>query len=368
MVMRTSDQGLVFLMREEGVVMRSYVDSVGVRTIGVGHTAAAGGLNPLRGVKITLPEALDLLRRDIVKYENGVNRVLTVKVTQNQFDALVSFHYNTGSIARASLTKVVNRQGSAADITKAFAAWNKGGGKVLEGLVRRRAAEAECFNKGKYGPTSIGVWETFPGKQVRMDGSALLRLGKTPPPVGGLVPHGQESLEIEVVQRRLNAIGYSPGTIDGKWGGMTREAVAAFKNDRHLEGVAIIDKVLVDELDWIDSNEPNFRRPIAEARRNATPEEVAKKVPEVAKGLSIKKEGLIGAIITAITTIGSGIVDKFGDSVDWIVKAKEIAPDLSSTFWIIIGLAVAYFMYRMSQKGEDVAVEGTVAYQEANRR
>jgi lysozyme len=85
------------------------------------------------------------LARDLVRYANDVARALgTAPTTQGQFDAMVSFHYNTGAIARATLT----RKHIAGDFTGAaaeFARWNRAGGRVLRGLTRRREAEAELY-------------------------------------------------------------------------------------------------------------------------------------------------------------------------------------------------------------------------------
>lgn len=102
-------RGLMALIHSEGVVLSRYLDSVGVWTIGVGHTAAAGGLDPrtFKGT-LTMQEVIDLLRADIAKYERDVARALTVPVTQDMFNALVHFHYNTGGITKAKLTRSIN--------------------------------------------------------------------------------------------------------------------------------------------------------------------------------------------------------------------------------------------------------------------
>lgn len=68
----------------------------------------------------------------------------TAPTTAHQFDALVSFHYNTGAIARATLTRK-HLAGDHAGAAREFARWNRAGGRVLKGLVRRRAAEAELY-------------------------------------------------------------------------------------------------------------------------------------------------------------------------------------------------------------------------------
>lgn len=85
------------------------------------------------------------LADDLVRYAADVARALgDTPTTQPQFDALVSFHYNTGAIARATLT-AKHRAGDTQGAAREFARWNRAGGRVLKGLVRRRAAEAEMY-------------------------------------------------------------------------------------------------------------------------------------------------------------------------------------------------------------------------------
>jgi lysozyme len=110
--MRTSDRGLLALIRHEGVVPGPYLDVKGVWTFGIGHTVAAGPPDPAlmpRGMPadldVSIREAFRVFRRDLVRYEAEVLRTVKVPLGQHEFDALVSFHYNTGGIARAALTK-----------------------------------------------------------------------------------------------------------------------------------------------------------------------------------------------------------------------------------------------------------------------
>jgi lysozyme len=87
-----------------------------------------------------------MFRKEIAKFESGVMRLVTREMTQPQFDALVSFAYNCGlgALEKSSLLRYFNA-GDIDRAAKAFALWNKGGGRVLRGLVRRRAAEAALF-------------------------------------------------------------------------------------------------------------------------------------------------------------------------------------------------------------------------------
>lgn len=172
--MRTSDKGLLMLMRNEAVVLSAYKDSVGVWTLGVGHTASAGLPKPVAGMTVTLASALALLREDIEAYEKGVNRAVKVPLAQHEYDALVQFHYNTGAIAKASLVNKLNK-GDRLGAADGLRAWNKAGGKVSKGLVRRREEERKLFLTGDYGDISkVPVYDKYPGKVRAMPAGSLL--------------------------------------------------------------------------------------------------------------------------------------------------------------------------------------------------
>ncbi|MEM6909239.1 MAG: lysozyme [Pseudomonadota bacterium] len=115
-------------------------------TIGWGATGRGLDDLPIGPGTVWTKEQCDVrLARDLVRYADDVARALGLAPrTQNQFDALVSFHYNTGAIARATLTKK-HIAGDHKGAAQEFARWNKAGGRVLRGLVRRRAAEAELY-------------------------------------------------------------------------------------------------------------------------------------------------------------------------------------------------------------------------------
>lgn len=167
--MNTSTQGLIVLMNREAVVLSTYKDTRGIATIGVGHTAAAGDPAPTSGLSITLAEALEIFRRDIAKYEAGVNAAVKVPLQQHEFDALVSFHFNTGAIAKAKLTAALNR-GDRQGATNGFMGWVK-----PPEIRNRRLAEQKQFATGDYGDVStVPVYDKFPGKQHRMSTEGLL--------------------------------------------------------------------------------------------------------------------------------------------------------------------------------------------------
>ena len=144
--MQTSDKGIALIKAFEGCKLTAYQDSVGVWTIGYGWTQPVDG-KPIRsGMTIKRGTAERLLKIGLVSYESDVSRLVKVGLTQGQFDALVSFTYNLG--ARSLSTSTLLRKLNAGDYSLAaeeFPRWNKAGGKVLNGLTRRREAERALF-------------------------------------------------------------------------------------------------------------------------------------------------------------------------------------------------------------------------------
>lgn len=144
--MKISRKGVELITRWEGCKLTAYQDSVGVWTIGYGHTSAAGAPKVVKGLRITQQEAIDIFSRDIVKYEKAVEKLLTRPPTQAQFDAMVSLCYNIGpgNFAKSSVVRMFN-SGDFAGAAHAFSLWNKAKGKELKGLTNRRADEARHF-------------------------------------------------------------------------------------------------------------------------------------------------------------------------------------------------------------------------------
>lgn len=134
--------------RFEGKYLEAYVCPAGVWTIGYGHTGMVDGAPIAAGMKITEEKAEELLHLDMEKFERAVTRLVQVSYNQNQFDALVSFAFNCGegALQKSTLLRKLNA-GDYLGAAGEFARWNKGGGKVLPGLTKRRAAEKELFLK-----------------------------------------------------------------------------------------------------------------------------------------------------------------------------------------------------------------------------
>jgi lysozyme len=140
--MKCSDSGIEFLKKEEGVRLQAYQDSIGVWTVGVGHTGKEVGA----GMTITEDETDALLRADLETAEKCVNNCVAVPLTQNQFDALCSFVFNLGcaSLRNSTLLKKLNSSDDEG-ASEEFKKWNHAGGRVLVGLTKRRMAESELF-------------------------------------------------------------------------------------------------------------------------------------------------------------------------------------------------------------------------------
>ncbi|WP_326902822.1 lysozyme [Kosakonia cowanii] len=145
-MMRISDKGISLIKQFEGLRLSTYKDAVGVLTIGYGWTQPVDG-KPIRiGMTIKEETAERLLRTGLVSYESDVSKLVKVKLTQGQFDALVSFTYNLGAraLSTSTLLKKLNA-GNYRGAADEFPRWNKAGGKALAGLTRRREAERALF-------------------------------------------------------------------------------------------------------------------------------------------------------------------------------------------------------------------------------
>lgn len=143
--MRTSSQGISLIKEFEGFREHAYRDPVGIWTIGYGFTRSVQA-----GDRMTREQADRRLRDELGQYERAVEQATGGDVTQPQFDALVSFAWNVGAkgMAGSSVIKAHNR-GDHQAAARAFALWNKAGGKVWPGLTRRRAAEAAMYLSGE---------------------------------------------------------------------------------------------------------------------------------------------------------------------------------------------------------------------------
>lgn len=154
---KISEEGLKNIMRHEGVMWKAYHDPVGLYTIGVGHLLTkqeiASGMIEIGGNLedytggLMQSDCMRLLDQDCDIAESYVNALVTRDITQAQFDSLVSFVFNVGGRAfdKSTLLKVINAGGTGEEIAAQFYRWNKAGGHVLAGLIKRRFDEAKAF-------------------------------------------------------------------------------------------------------------------------------------------------------------------------------------------------------------------------------
>lgn len=158
-VTKTSPKGDLFITREEGVILYAYDDVTnkkvipgqairGTLTIGVGHTTAAGGMPVVPGQVITLAQAEQLLSDDLARVERDVNKVFPTS-SQEAYDGAVSFHYNTGSISKASWVPLF-LQGNMQEAEAHLKLWHMGNG-IPHVLDNRRQHESDLIFRQNYG-------------------------------------------------------------------------------------------------------------------------------------------------------------------------------------------------------------------------
>lgn len=202
MGLKTGQAGLNLIKQFEGCRLTAYKCPAGVLTIGYGHTAGVKS-----GQTITQAQADKMLVDDVERFERNVNKYYDkYRWNQNEFDALVSFAFNLGSIDQLTAGGTRNRE----VIAEKMLQYNKAGGKVLAGLTRRRQAEKELFLNNCTGAT-IKAAEELP----------TLR-------------KGSRGLYVEELQDMLDKRGYTL-KVDGKFGSGTEEAVEAFQADNRLK-------------------------------------------------------------------------------------------------------------------------------------
>jgi lysozyme len=150
--------GLDLLTRYEDFRPKPYDDGTGTLTIGYGHTRSA-----VMPASVTEEEAQELLRQDLEYFQDVIYRNVLVPLNENQFSALLSFVYNVGegNFRNSTLLKKLNN-GNFRAASDEFQKWNKGGGEVMGGLLRRRAAEEQLFRTQPPAKVDVNV---IPGSQ-----------------------------------------------------------------------------------------------------------------------------------------------------------------------------------------------------------
>lgn len=227
MTIKLSQKGIATLNYLEGCPLKAYRDVAGVITIGAGLTAASGVIVPKLGMTITQDEADRLLQKALEqKYIPAVCKVLGTNQPQNVIDGAVSFHYNTGAIARASWVQKF-KAGDVKGARAALALQNKSKGKVIKGLERRRAIEADMIILGKY----PDVPQTIAGTTANKDVYATLALAIS-------------VQDIKKIQKDFESLGYAVTA------GLNfhKDAVVDFQCDNSLKADGIIGKATLSTL------------------------------------------------------------------------------------------------------------------------
>ena len=139
--MKTSAEGIALIKKFEGLELDSYQCSANVWTLGYGHTQGVA-----EGDSCSEEEAENIMVNDLKEFETYVNALVDVDLDQNQFDALVAWTFNLGptNLRTSTLLKKLNA-GDYNDVPSEIKRWNRAGGQVLDGLIRRREAEALLF-------------------------------------------------------------------------------------------------------------------------------------------------------------------------------------------------------------------------------
>lgn len=146
--MKLDKKGLDLIAEFEGLSLKPYLCSAGVPTIGYGSTFYENGTKvKLTDAPITKQRAEQLLKNTADKFAEKVAVLITKPVTQNQFNALVSFAFNVGvsALKVSTLLKLVNNNPNDGNIAKEFLKWNKAGGRVVQGLTNRRIKESALY-------------------------------------------------------------------------------------------------------------------------------------------------------------------------------------------------------------------------------
>ena len=201
MTRQTNQAGVELIKRFEGLRTKAYLCPAKVWTIGYGHTSAAGPPSVGPGKVITAGEAVQILKNDLKVFEAAVEKAVKVPLTDNEFAALVSFTFNLGSgtLARSTLLRKLN-QGKYDAVPGELARYVYAGKQKLEGLVRRRAAEASLWSSGVPREPLKPVVKP-PVKQETKDAAVIAGVGTA----GGLGTFPSEQV-LDVVKGQQEAL------------------------------------------------------------------------------------------------------------------------------------------------------------------
>jgi lysozyme len=142
------NKGYLFITKHEGLRLKPYLCPAKIPTIGYGNTYYSDGKRvTLLDKDITKQQAFEMFKEIANRFAKRVDELVITELTQNQFNALVSFVYNigTGNFASSTLLKKINKNPNDLTLKAEFLRWNKAGGKVINGLTNRRNEEADLY-------------------------------------------------------------------------------------------------------------------------------------------------------------------------------------------------------------------------------
>lgn len=375
-----------------------------VRVAGLTGAAAKAKLAATRKiVSVPWDAAMDVFENnDMPKWEKIVLKAIpsASKLNADCFGVIVSVAYNRGP----SFSKAGDRYREMRAIKQHIDAgqYSKVPGDLksmarlwptLPGLQGRRKREAALFQKGldkmaaqKLGAvsteeeddpeTGAGEMSARAAQETGDDRSSIndivTSLGNDEPDDSGAddanvsstptVTHAPppSKAEIEAVKKRLAGLGYNEfGMLNGDWGGRTVGTIAAFKLDRGLNGPAVIDDALRQELDSAEAE--GWHRPIAEARKNATASDIQEVVPAVKQNWWQK---FVAYIVGIPAAVGAFFKNLFGDDADptsYFSVAKRFLGDIPGEVWLLGIVAIAGFVLYKAIKAQNEIVQ---AYRE----
>ncbi|MCB1378464.1 MAG: lysozyme [Alphaproteobacteria bacterium] len=194
--MEVSKEGLALIRRFEGFRAKAYRCPAGIWTIGYGHTSQAGPPTVTPGMQINRDDASDILDRDVARFAEDVRKLVRVDLSDAQFAALVSFAFNVGigNFRASSVLKAVNA-GEFDIVPRRLQLWVKAGSKILPGLVKRRAAEAELFIGGEGSAETAASRSVQPaqGKPLRKSTTVLAAIISSLAAIGSAISAGAAS-------------------------------------------------------------------------------------------------------------------------------------------------------------------------------
>lgn len=227
-----SSAGLALIKRYEGCRLTAYQDSVGIWTIGYGHTAGVKV-----GQVITQAQADAFLKSDCATAEKAVNGYASIyNWNQNQFDALVSFTFNCGAANLRLLLK--NGTRTIAQISSMITVYNKAGGKVLQGLVNRRAAEKTLFDKAVSGGTgSVSTISSAKAEAAKsFDKSLAGKYRVTASALNMRKGAGKDKVSLKLIPKgkTVQCYGYYTELIGVKWLYVVYDGAVGFCSSEYL--------------------------------------------------------------------------------------------------------------------------------------